>query len=564
LPALIKATRDPAREVQLESALAVLSISMGDESTSLEDESTAEVHRTAIESVRDDLLAVLIAAVDAQDMERVNLHRVLGERGSWPDTWLPFLEKFIRSEDPAVCGLAAAVLTYPPPDSALQLLLDCRQAENTYVRHAAVIGLSHLALNHSEALAGLVRSLEDVSDDVRSATVSELSSLGSLAIVPQILAALGSENERVRSGAAQAIRKGFEDLDDIDVFGRDRPAPRTVALAVAARAILEALKPLLTDPSPAVREEVAWALGYVAKWTFHRGKEVLDLLSDHDPRVRAGAATAVSICGGGRQGLASRLLAALEGLTGGERAACLRALGAAYREAEIVLPQLLKALESGGDEERQAASWALHRLGTRALPADPHLRRLVQDRSLPPDVRRVAWYAFEKIHRDDHERLFPELATATSDPQGEILSDAFKFLERLGEKARPAIPSLLDVLRSGRREEVGRALKLLDRLSECTPAVVRLIVERARTADPSLLGVLSSVARGNEAAFQGLQEALADRSLRREAVLALATTGNAGRSVLPELRRLAREDDRELQDAIAPTVLAIEQARDGE
>lgn len=175
------------------------------------------------------------------------------------------LEAAARSTYPTVRSVLARALACGDYDRDIEMLLRLIDDENLSVRIEAITALATLGgSRHADVL---VRLLGDEFDDVRCTAADALASVGGIAAAEELAACVECGNEAVRDAVARALsrmrwQEGSDRLWDI-------------ALTLAR------------DPSPAVRRQVAPALGSMP------GHEALSVLltlaldDDHLLRVTA-------------------------------------------------------------------------------------------------------------------------------------------------------------------------------------------------------------------------------------------------------------------------------------
>lgn len=230
--------------------------------------------------------------------------------------------------------------------AAVRLLADLLRDPVADVRVAAASALGHIGrdrdwpagLTFDDELKNLIPYRRPLTGSARAEYAPILHQLMLDRVVPPLIDALVDREASVRSAAASAL-------------GRMRDEAATAT---------EALIKVLEDPDPAVRRAGVNALGHVA----HRDPAVLDplgaLLTDGDDQVRWSAARVVRAYGGEAVPVLVKVLGA--DLNGARRLAA-ETLGDIGSAAAMAREALESALDDEDGEVREAARWALGRLG---------------------------------------------------------------------------------------------------------------------------------------------------------------------------------------------------------
>ncbi|HUE97390.1 MAG TPA: M56 family metallopeptidase, partial [Longimicrobiaceae bacterium] len=307
-----------------------------------------EVRRSAVNSLRDigDLsgVAALEALLDDPDDDvRLAAEAVLGLRPA-PDNLvfpatsparprqatLDSLTALLSSPDAPFRLSAARALGNLASSRTTGALVQTLDDEDWRVREAAASALGNIG--DPAAIPGLLRAWPDPDDHVRASIVSALGEIGGLAGTPPVIEALADNERHVRHSAAEALGK-LGRARTPPAACRDRPDPAGTRLDLVA-----AITTLLENPDPTLRERATWRIGYLSP----RPEDTEGLEKDHHhalivglsdpaPGVRVAAACGLAEVGDER---------ALEYLT-------------------------LRARDSEPQSLRDAASWAIHRIGAR-------------------------------------------------------------------------------------------------------------------------------------------------------------------------------------------------------
>jgi HEAT repeat protein len=206
---------------------------------------------------------------------------------------------------------------------------------------------------------------------------------------------------------------------------------------------------------------------------------LIEALKDKEVAVTSRAASALGKVGPAARAAAPALIAALKDrhkdfIT---RANAARALGKIGAEAKTAVPVLVEALADKEDDVRPKAADALADLGPEARDAVPALRQ-----------------AFQK-HKGD-------------------IFFAPNIVDALGHIGKPAVPALVEVLKSG-HEGVGEmAAKALGKLGPEAREAVPDLIEMLKKEDARLFAcqVLGKIGPEAKTAVPALREALKDKN----------------------------------------------------
>jgi len=190
-----------------------------------------------------------------------------------------------------------------------------------------------------------------------------------------------------------------------------------------------------------------------------------------------------------------------------------------------IIPQLINALHDENIEVRARAIDALTGIGTGAEDSILPLLDILQDQSQPPDLRRSAILAVRSIYAGP---AIEELNKALRDPDRVVRSTAAGALGSVREKARKAVPILMDLVKNDPFSEV-----------------------RASAAE-----VLGKIDPANKEVWNTLNEALRDRSwrVRRSAADTFAEIGVVSTVALPNLLLALENQNYTLQTSAATTL----------
>jgi HEAT repeat protein len=371
----------------------------------------------------------------------------------------------------------------------------------------------------------LLQAIKDKDPETRVKAVKSLSKLG-VAAVPPLAGALADEEAEVSQAAAYALR-----------LLRAEPA-----------ALLKALRPLLADKDPKVRQGVAGALGRC-------GPEALPVLAtplgDPEAGVRRQAVFALQDIVKKAPKAGPDVLPLLAGRLADESVP-VRLLVAQTlpRCGKPALETLLKAL---ADSDAKVRAYAL--AGLPPLKPEPAA-------VLPAVVKRLREDP-ELIVRQSAVRTLGLLGPAALEPLSEALRDrdptiqngALKALAKLGPRAKVALTSMKEL--AGKSPVPAIRREAVQALAEVGPEGTAAVVDLLGAPDSATrlvclqcLGRQESPPRG---AVARLVAALADEDaqVRLLAAHVLGQVGPEAREAVPALTRAADDPDKGVRAAAA-------------
>jgi HEAT repeat protein len=308
----------------------------------------------------------------------------------------------------------------------------------------------------------------------------------------------------------------------IIVAGKD---PKTANDTVAA------LADALSSESAVIRAFAAGALQYCPE----AGKASAALaraLQDKDEKVRHEAAMALrSLSHSSGAAAPSSIPALTEALASGypdaRREAAL-ALGSMGMQAKEAIPALAKAMD---DEFFSVQMEAIRALGAMARE-DASARTALSDalRSKKADVRRLAGDELSKLGGTGKSsgdkgsdragaEILAALTTALADANPATRKSAAESLERMGEKAKDAVPALTKALQDDDWDVRQKAVKALERVGplakSAVPALCALLSESANAGQKGIIGIyivnaVTRIAPDDSAVHDALIKALAN------------------------------------------------------
>ena len=239
----------------------------------------------------------------------------------------------------------------------------------------------------------------------------------------------------------------------------------------------------LSDPSPSVRRQAAWALGRSGATAAAAAPRLVAALRDDDPAVRAEAARALSAAGPLEPWARDALYVALDDGSETVRWAAADALATQDRTDRDSAARLAGVLDSPDTYVRAFAAWSLAQAGEQAAVAAEHLVARAGDAD--PGVRALAVRALGNLGSSD-AAIVAALERTLAEGTDEERFRAARALAKLGPAAAPAVGALSRALGEDdarlRREA---ALGLARIGSPAEPALPRLVAAR-RDADPAV------------------------------------------------------------------------------
>jgi len=296
--------------------------------------------------------------------------------------YLEIMKSLLQEGDPTSQVLAADALGRMGPDAeeAVPDLVQLIHAKNENVRFHATKALVDIG---EVAVPSLVSALKKQEPAVRVAAVDVLGNIGPAAkeAVHDLATLLGDENQDVSRHAASALgRIGPAAVPELIEVARWRGryatdmASTAFANLKADDATVRELVKLMGNvkEDPAVRAFAAKALGYMPEKARGEMPGLIQILGDENNEVRTAARWALGQTG--PQGIPA-LREALKNGNPRIRAGAASALGSMDPAAEEAVPDLLSALK---DEDRTVRLDAVLALGKTRVTSDTVVRALDQ------------------------------------------------------------------------------------------------------------------------------------------------------------------------------------------
>lgn len=270
---------------------------------------------------------------------------------------VPILIEALRDTDAEVRWWAVEVLSWigPAAKDAVPALVQTLGDDDKVLRMKAAMTLSTIGPAAKDAVAALIKAMRDADRDVRMWSADALGLIapthkdGFVALTH----ALRDSDEGVRGIAASALRPSG---------------------SAAVPALIRAIE----DPSPAVRQQVADALGAIGPAAKDGVAALMKSLGDDQSVVRAASARALGKIGPAAQEAVPSLIQILKDedpKVWFASAQSLEAIGPASREA---VPELTRSLSDPDVDVKKGAALALGTIESLSKDAITHLQNLLE------------------------------------------------------------------------------------------------------------------------------------------------------------------------------------------
>jgi HEAT repeat protein len=296
----------------------------------------------------------------------------------------------------------------------------------------------------------------------------------------------------------------------------------------------------LDDEDARIRREAAFAL-----WRIGPGPEAVPSLIDsmRDDDLRAFAIRTLGNMKPAAVAAVPALVQALEETEGGTRDDVIVALMNMGPAAEPAIAGLAELLMADQPLTRQRAAMALGKIGPAAVEAVP---LLLDGARHDRQVRNAAIQALDDIDRADPSML-PELQQALKSDSKQVRMAAALLIRRIGPAASPAIPDLVELVRSDPPNDevvtVALALKWIG--VDSIPHLCQAMSDgdpKRRTAAACVIAVFGRDARGAVPVLTGALDDEFSR-VRASAAMALGKIGADARDSVSSIVRLFKDDD---------------------
>jgi HEAT repeat protein len=311
------------------------------------------------------------------------------------------------------------------------------------------------------------------------------------------------------------------------------------------------LKASLTDRNAVeIRLRSAEALASIGSKALPALPELLILLKDPNPLVRAAAANAIGKLEGVGQQVVPSLIDALEDPNVLVRINAINALSSFGRDAQPALPQLIEGLNTNDRSIRKVIINALGRLGKESKPAAQGLSHLIQESDTETSL--AALMALSQIGSEANVAV-PEVGKALSSDSPEIRTFAALTLGRMGEAAEPVLPDLRRALQDTDKNVRLNAAAGLGKITSNTSETLAALAEALKDND---LGVRMSAASSINRLAGHVQDQAAKFS--RDDLSAIITTLNQVSTFFEDPKNNTNE---EVRNSLRRSLIAIKAAK---
>jgi HEAT repeat protein len=409
----------------------------------------------------------------------------------------------------------------------------------SFPRDRAVEALGHLSAGSDPAAVGaLLQLLKSPELSMRRAAAHALRHAGQQA-VPQVVSAmlplLKDADKDLRSSAISALTKA----------GRD----------AVPQEVTDALRALLKDPDPDVRDHAAFELHHLresgqslmgAPTPADLKKSLPEMLRDAAPDVRARAAEALAQAA--EKQLPPEILRAILPLIKDPeyyvRADVIDAL-ATVQAGTPAAPQIISALRPVLEDTtpylRCSAALILHRLGVDTATCLQAVKPLLQGPPMPHQTNALSFYE-QMAPELPVESIAPALIPLLSVPDQHVCLTAADILQRLGPKLDPYAKEILPLFQhSDSTVQWAAANALSSPGPDAAPLVVRALLKWIKTDDDKQILAVNILGRLGSAATPEVLTALTPLlrqtgdGLRTRVAIALGRMGPAAAPAAKDL-----------------------------
>ncbi len=311
------------------------------------------------------------------------------------------------------------------------------------------------------------------------------------------------------------------------------------------------LKGSLTDRNAVeIRRYAADALAAIGNKSKPALPELLILLKDPNPGVRAASANAIGKIEGVGKEAAPSLIDILDDPNIAVQISAVNALSTFGSEAQPGLPQLIMGLKSQDRSLRKATINALGRLGKDAKPAAQQLSHLIQEGDTETSL--AALMAIGQIGNDATVAV-PEVGKALASEDPQIRTFAALTLSRMGEAAEPVLPDLRRALQDSDKNVRQNVASSLGQITANTPETLAALAGALKDGD---IGVRISAA----SAINRLAGHVQDQSAKfsRDELSAIITTLDAAATAFEDPKSNTNE---EVRNSLRRSLIAIKAAK---
>jgi HEAT repeat protein len=455
----------------------------------------------------------------------------LADLGAKATPAVPDLAAALKSSDAELRWRAARALGVIGDPQATAALRTAASDGDVLVRAQAIFALGRLKAGDAESLQAVVAHLSDEDPQVRRATIRAVRMMGppQQTMIPLVVKLLGDSDPTIAARALSAITDGgVEVLPALTAALDQHDARYWACLALGemgpqAQTAVPGLIKALDDDRPEVRLQAAIALGEIGPDAKPAASSITKLMNDAFPSVRAAAIFALGRIG--EPSTAGALASAETSTDPFVKMLATWALAKLNPKDQQRLNKAVDALVTGlGDKNRDVAHLAAKALedlkpGTDLLR--PLIDKLITTR---PEAADRVLGAVSSLGVG----AVPHAIAALKDPQRRVRG--LQVLGRIGPESAPAVPALVELLKSG---------------DEATKTEV--------------LYSLGAIGPGAQAAASAISEHLAENDPRvaQAAAIALGKIGPGAKEAIPALAKLNQSKDELLRLTSVWAILKI-------
>ena len=471
--------------------------------------------------------------------------------------------------------------------AAIPQLIDALDNESQSIRSGAAKVLGNMGSTAHEAAPRLFALLGDEEIYLGETAGAALGKIGPAAH-PQVLEALGSDNENIRAAAAVAIgwmSQPGEPAKRLAKRLEAEPSSRVTAnglealnrVGLPADQLLPLLLPALDHDGDRVRHEAMNGLLSLRPDSRAAVPHLVERLGNGDPAKRSQAINLLGRIGPDAGDAVPRLIAHLGQAAEEEQAACRQAM---VEIGQAAVPEILTSAKSQPLAKLGGESWQARCLGEIGLQAAPALAAALKAEQADGSVY-LALLGLKNIAAKsaavrqailpflEHEQaafrgmalsalvasaakpasLMPRLQAAMHDDDLLVRQEAMDALASLGPSARGATSALVESLGDGNAEIRLSAVRAIGKLGSDDAALARRLAGMLDGAGTDLrlavvesLGGFRKLPNSAVTSLVGVLE-VKHAATQSAAFDALAKLGPEAKPALPALNQAVRHDD---------------------
>ncbi|HEY9896731.1 MAG TPA: HEAT repeat domain-containing protein [Candidatus Sericytochromatia bacterium] len=489
---------------------------------------------------------VIAALKDPNPQVRLQAAETLYQTGIQKEAAIAVIMSILKDLNPEVRIRAAETLyrMNVQKETALSVIIAALKDPNPQVRRLAVRRLEMSRGTQIEGvIPALIVALKDSDLTVRLAATTMIAEFGpqAEAAIPALLFALKDPVVDIRFEAAKALvstgtaaKAAIPDLiRALDDSEADGAVYALTGICSALKVVPPELIATLRQSNTAARVQSAIVLGELGALASIAAPELTIALQDSSLYVRFYAATALGKIGKPANAAILALTRLLKDPYEGMRVAAASALWDVGAKPEVVLPTLIAGVKARyadsptkpGDAEttRLSAVSTLGKMGVVAKAAIPALTVALKDKD--GQIQLAAARSLAKIRGaqdGDVSLLLVNLKYSSADEEQEDSREqTISKLARLGEKAKPAVPMLLTILKQDPNSRIRRLVPFA--LVAISPndktvlaALITALKDRDEEVRASTAYALGEIEPAAKAAVPNLVAALKARPVDRQ------------------------------------------------